>query len=101
MAVVDPHSNWGERPRTCDDEVQFPVPIDVAGNDPQSPSLAENLEGTPVGTSAKIKINSVLEAIRPPAFCLGDGEVKLAIAIQIGNCTALVAERRYGGKLCG
>jgi hypothetical protein len=44
VAVVDPHSDWGEPPRTGDDEVRLPVAVYVAGNDTQSTALSEDAE---------------------------------------------------------
>jgi hypothetical protein len=99
VAVVDPNPDWGKRPGARDDEIQVQVSIHIAGDDTQSPSLGENAEGAPASASRKIKINSILEAVRTPALCPGDGEVRTAITVQIGNRTALVAKRGCGGEL--
>jgi hypothetical protein len=40
-----------------------------------------------------MKINSVPEAAWTPTHCLGNGKVRTAIAVQIGNRTALVAKK--------
>ena len=92
MAVVDPNPDWGKRPGARDDEIQLPVTIHVAGDNTQSPSLGENAEGARRNASGKVKINSVLEAARPPTLCPGDGEVRAAVTVQISNRTALVAK---------
>jgi hypothetical protein len=97
MAVVDPNLDWGKRPGARDDEIQVPVTIHVAGDDTQYPSLGENAEGAQTNVSRKI--NSILEAARPPTLCPGDGEVRTAITVQISNRTALVAKERCEGQL--
>jgi hypothetical protein len=99
MAVVDPNPDWGKRPGARDDEIQIPVTIHVAGDDTQSPPLGENAEGAQTNARREIKINPVLEAIWTPALCPGDGEVRTAITVQIGNRTALVAKGRCGREL--
>jgi hypothetical protein len=71
MAVVDPNPDWSKRPGSRDDEVQVPVAIHVAGDNPQAPNLGGNAEGTQAKPSRKI--NSVLEAVRAPTLGSGDG----------------------------
>jgi hypothetical protein len=101
MAVVDPHPDGSKRPGGCDDEIQVPVTIHVAGDNTQAPSLGGNAEGAQTDTTRKIKVNSVPEAARTPTLCLDDGQVRMAITVQISNHTALIAKRKRGGKLCG
>jgi len=99
MAVVDPNPDGGKRPGARDDEIQVPVTIHVAGDEKQSASLGENVEGAQTGACRKIKINSVLEAARAPTLCPGDREVRSAIAVEVSNRTALVAKGRCERKL--
>jgi len=101
MAVVDPDPNRSKRPGAADDQVEVPITIHVAGNNTQPASLGGNAERARSNARGKVEINAVLKAIRAPAFGSGDGEVRMAITVQIGDRTALVAIRGRGGKLRG